>query len=336
MASRRVFRDPKHRPKQGPKRREKLMGWARLDDQRATNRKLMEAGLEARGLDEAAICWAAGNLTDGLIPEHAVAMLAAGHGCTSWRKVVRRLVQVGRWVEIDGGWQIHDYLDYNPSRFQVESQRESDRKRKRRPPGDPGGTADGTPPGIRPDGGPASGSPRARGGARTRGRNPSRPVPSPAPEASECVQSSSSGGVGDDDDRYGQVLELLAGHDLERRETEAGPVGNPSAWLEQARQRRADTDGDAIRQLLTERPEFDPATVVATLRHRATGQPAERPEEATGRARQAMYDEQTARRDHPCGACNGARLVEGLGGRFVKCAACDGTGVDRAAAGVTG
>ena len=35
------------------------MAWVRLDDKRATNRKLRAAGFAARGLDEAAICWSA-------------------------------------------------------------------------------------------------------------------------------------------------------------------------------------------------------------------------------------------------------------------------------------
>lgn len=101
-----------------------MMGWARLDDKRADNEKLMAAGFEARGLDEAAICWCAGHESDGVIPETAVAMLAVGHGCKGWRKVVARLVGVGRWHAVDGGWELHDYLDYNPSRAQVTADRD--------------------------------------------------------------------------------------------------------------------------------------------------------------------------------------------------------------------
>jgi hypothetical protein len=106
------------------------MGWARFDDKRADNEKLMRAGFEARGLDEAAICWCAGHETDGVIPERAVAMLAAGHGCGNWRRVVAKLVDVDRWHPTGDGWQIHDYLVYNPSRKEIEAKREDERTRK--------------------------------------------------------------------------------------------------------------------------------------------------------------------------------------------------------------
>lgn len=100
------------------------MGWARLDDKRADHPKLMAAGFEARGLDEAAICWSSSHETDGHIPETAVAMLAVGHGCKNWRKVVARLVAVGRWDVVDGGWDVHDFLVYNPSKAEQDASRE--------------------------------------------------------------------------------------------------------------------------------------------------------------------------------------------------------------------
>jgi hypothetical protein len=106
------------------------MTWVRLDDKRALNGKLLRAGFEARGLDDAAICFAALQESDGFISEADVAMLASGHGCAKWRKLVDTLVAVGRWEPAEKGWMIHDYLEFNPSRAQVEERRKRDRVRK--------------------------------------------------------------------------------------------------------------------------------------------------------------------------------------------------------------
>lgn len=99
------------------------MGWVKLDDRRAMNRKLREAGFAARGLDEAAMCQVAHDMTDGFISADTVEMLAVAHRCKSWRKLVDTLVIVGRWEPADGGWLIHDYLDYNPSKAEWEAEK---------------------------------------------------------------------------------------------------------------------------------------------------------------------------------------------------------------------
>lgn len=101
------------------------MVWSKFDDRRAMNRKLREAGFEARGLDEAAICQVSGDGTDGFISEDSVEMLGVAHRCRHWRKVAQRLVDVGRWEPKDGGWLIHDYLDYHPTK--AESDEKSER-----------------------------------------------------------------------------------------------------------------------------------------------------------------------------------------------------------------
>ena len=46
------------------------------------------------------------------------------------RKHVDALVGAGLWEAVDGGWKIHDYLDYNPSHAQQEADRAASRKRQ--------------------------------------------------------------------------------------------------------------------------------------------------------------------------------------------------------------
>lgn len=103
------------------------MAWGRIDDKRALNRKLRDAGFAARGLDEAAICWANHEESDGIITEDDVEMLGAAHGCTGrpLRLLIARLVDVGRWEHVPGtrSYVIHDFLDFNTSRSQIEARR---------------------------------------------------------------------------------------------------------------------------------------------------------------------------------------------------------------------
>jgi hypothetical protein len=45
------------------------------------------------------------------------------------------LVRAGLWSEADGGYQVHHYLDWNPSKAEVEKYRSEERARKKRPRG---------------------------------------------------------------------------------------------------------------------------------------------------------------------------------------------------------
>lgn len=113
-----------------------------MDDKRVDHPKLLAAGLEARGLDEAAICWVAGHETDGFIPEVAVIGLCAMHGSKRWKVLAAKLVEVGRWLVSDEngmpGYYIHDYLKYNPTRAHRDEVRE-----KKKANGKLGGLASG-------------------------------------------------------------------------------------------------------------------------------------------------------------------------------------------------
>lgn len=106
------------------------MGWARMDDGYMDHPKIMEVGLMAEMLDRRAIEHAAKYETDGLITRSAIRRI--GRDITKVPSRVLALVEVGRWtVNEGGGWWIHDYLKYNPSKVQKEAQREAGRERVR-------------------------------------------------------------------------------------------------------------------------------------------------------------------------------------------------------------
>lgn len=109
------------------------MSWARLDDACTDHLKLRRAGTAGLALWTASIVWCSRHLTDGFIPTDMLHDI--------WRPVgesfdadsaCARLVAAGLWDQVEGGWQVHDYLDYNPSREEVMRAREQAAERQRR------------------------------------------------------------------------------------------------------------------------------------------------------------------------------------------------------------
>lgn len=92
------------------------MPYLPLDDAFAQHPKitpLTDAGFR---LHVAGLCYCAKYRTDGRIPADAVASLVP-------RYKVRTLAEliIGRlWIEVEGGYCVHDYLDWNWSRERIE------------------------------------------------------------------------------------------------------------------------------------------------------------------------------------------------------------------------
>jgi hypothetical protein len=99
------------------------MAWAKIDDQFFFNPKVVRAGRDARDLYLAGLTYAAGQLTDGFLPTGALALLAAMAGITGAEEAAGRLGAEGLWEPVDGGWQVHDWPDYNPRAKDVKAAR---------------------------------------------------------------------------------------------------------------------------------------------------------------------------------------------------------------------
>jgi len=97
------------------------MTWVRLDDHFDENPKIERAGPLAAFLYICGLSYCARNLTDGFILAEKVRRLAA---VPKPDQQARRLVDVGLWEEVEGGYQVHDYATYNPTRETVLSHRE--------------------------------------------------------------------------------------------------------------------------------------------------------------------------------------------------------------------
>lgn len=186
------------------------MGWVKLDDQFSRHPKVLRAGPLAGWLHICALNYCAQYLTDGFIPAAAVNALAdysslkedLGHvadgltGCD----FVPSLVRHGIWAEVQGGYQIHDYLDYNPSRDEVLKRRRADAERKANPDR------------VTEDSG------RSRNGVVAESNAPvprPRPVPGPIPKPEESTTAAAQFSDAEKA-RIDEVHEVLGEFDLPR------------------------------------------------------------------------------------------------------------------------
>lgn len=104
------------------------MGWARFDDGYMDHPKIMDAGPWAELLDRRAIEHCAKYETDGKVSKSGLRRISRDIPKVSQR--VLALIEVGRWEASEGGWLIHDYLKYNPSRAEKEADRIANRARQ--------------------------------------------------------------------------------------------------------------------------------------------------------------------------------------------------------------
>jgi hypothetical protein len=115
------------------------MVWTRLDDQFMDHPKVAQAGPLAGWMHVAGLVYSGRYLTDGFVPTAMIPRLADFHGIgiddrvgelatfghdVENQELVDRLVELGMWEPVENGYQIHDYLDYQPSREEVLELRE--------------------------------------------------------------------------------------------------------------------------------------------------------------------------------------------------------------------
>lgn len=119
------------------------MTWVRLDDRFNEHPKVIQVGPLAGWLFMCGLTYSARNLTDGRLPYSLIPMLANFQGIATTNGMVGDdvhpydlagdLVIAGLWEEAENGdFLIHDYLEYNPSREQVLSERRANAERQNR------------------------------------------------------------------------------------------------------------------------------------------------------------------------------------------------------------
>lgn len=129
------------------------MPWVKLDDAILDNPKILAAGPLGFALHVAAICYCARNLTDGFLPTAKAANLLDLSGVHCDRAnpcgrpqygmptsmsgnavdvadVIDSLVELELWHVVPGGFEVHDFLEYNPSRAKVEADRQQAKEQR--------------------------------------------------------------------------------------------------------------------------------------------------------------------------------------------------------------
>src|SRR4051812_18430034 len=97
------------------------MPWVRLEDGFPEHPKIVRAGPAAAWLFVCSLAYANRNLTDGFIPSAIVPRLSELKGTDG---LAKRLVEAGLWEAVDGGFQVHDYLTYQPSAAKLKEERD--------------------------------------------------------------------------------------------------------------------------------------------------------------------------------------------------------------------
>ena len=129
------------------------MPWFKVDDALHSHPKARRCGLDALGLWAVAGSHCMAYLTDGYVEPWFIQSWPRGE------ELAARLVDADLWdTHPDGGWQFHDWDQYQPTKAQVEEEREKERERKAkwresrkdaantgRPDGTDGGTDGGSP-----------------------------------------------------------------------------------------------------------------------------------------------------------------------------------------------
>jgi hypothetical protein len=109
------------------------MPWGRLDDKANANAKLLALSDPAWRMWGCGLIYCQNSLTDGFIPQHAIESFGvrARNKSTVADELCRALVpgKSPLWHRVEGGFQIHDYLEWNDSREEVLAERERNRKR---------------------------------------------------------------------------------------------------------------------------------------------------------------------------------------------------------------
>lgn len=113
------------------------MTWAKLDDSFHSHPKVRAAWYRCPasiGLHVLGITYSADHESDGVVPGWFVAGAFAKP--KELQEAVSALIDMGIWERHDEDFLIHDFLDYHPSKADLDKKRERDAERKRRERGD--------------------------------------------------------------------------------------------------------------------------------------------------------------------------------------------------------
>lgn len=120
------------------------MPWVKFCDNFDDHHKVIQAGPLATRLFISGVVYSGRHLTDGFLAEsvwsrigfqtatHVIAQLGSNMSAVDLQqKLTDALINANLLEQVEGGYQIHDYLDWNPSSASIATKRSKDAKRKR-------------------------------------------------------------------------------------------------------------------------------------------------------------------------------------------------------------
>lgn len=192
--------------------------WMKVETRVRTHPKIGET-VKTTGHTDAAWLWLAGNLycrdalTDGFISDVMLSTLIPGLPLRVLKTLPPVLVKHGLWHQVDGGYQVHDFGDYNPTKAEVEEKLRADRDRKKGRP-----DSERNPHGLHED----SALSRA-------GRAPAGAF-SPSPSASGGGGSTSMDGKNDPEGGAGETAPTVAPRPPKVPPGRSGLLESPGRW----------------------------------------------------------------------------------------------------------
>ncbi len=96
------------------------MAWARIDDNFFNHPKVRKSGKDAIIFYVAALCHCNAFLTEGFIADDMLDLVGMQAFQRRPKELADRLVECDLLDRVEGGYLIHDFLDYNYSRTQIE------------------------------------------------------------------------------------------------------------------------------------------------------------------------------------------------------------------------
>jgi hypothetical protein len=93
------------------------------------NPKRIKSGPISSWLWTCSVDYCVEHLTDGFIDDAVVPSLCAGITGSALHRAVNNLVFVGSWERVDGGYRVHDLMQFNPTKDEVEADRAASKRR---------------------------------------------------------------------------------------------------------------------------------------------------------------------------------------------------------------
>ena len=101
------------------------MTWFKIDDGFWSHPKISSLSDFSVALWVRAGAYCCQHLTDGFVPKESLKLLGKQAGA-------KQLVSAGLWIEVDGGWQFHDWNEYQETSSAVRKRRDDSRERQRK------------------------------------------------------------------------------------------------------------------------------------------------------------------------------------------------------------